>query len=303
MLDKILKYAGPIGSIIDSGMGIIDSINNRSFMRDSAMNSISWRVADAKRAGIHPLAALGASTFSPSPIHTGTDFGSMGQQLSQMTKANTMRQKEIDSIENDYKRAQTDYIRMQTKAIENDLSGNGGSNVPQFSNSAPVSGIVGQNSPRLADGVEYVTPQVPVSTSIGNQAGLNPLHLYGVDSDGTLTKVPSQALQEGISEGSLVTQVRYNLGQLSDYVKGYYTYVAPALMSKYKNVLRSERQGIMRYVKPGFEPRYNVLTGQWKIRRIGKEGSQFWDHKKLQNWTKKVGPYKTPKGEHKLWDF
>lgn len=33
-----------------------------------AKNSIRWRVADAKRAGIHPLAALGAQTHSYAPV-------------------------------------------------------------------------------------------------------------------------------------------------------------------------------------------------------------------------------------------
>lgn len=40
--------------------------------RDFAENGISWRVADAERAGVHPLFALGASTHSFSPVSVGT---------------------------------------------------------------------------------------------------------------------------------------------------------------------------------------------------------------------------------------
>lgn len=37
--------------------------------RDFAQNGISWRIADAARSGISPLAALGASAPSYSPVH------------------------------------------------------------------------------------------------------------------------------------------------------------------------------------------------------------------------------------------
>lgn len=39
--------------------------------REFANNGISWKVEDAKRAGIHPLAALGAQTHSASPVGVG----------------------------------------------------------------------------------------------------------------------------------------------------------------------------------------------------------------------------------------
>lgn len=38
------------------------------FQQKSAKRGITWRVKDAINAGIHPLYALGAQTFSPSPI-------------------------------------------------------------------------------------------------------------------------------------------------------------------------------------------------------------------------------------------
>ena len=70
---------GPLGSVIGGSIG--GSIeqgfrdkqqrqrltDERNFQREFAQNSIQWRAADAKKAGVHPLAALGASTHSPSP--------------------------------------------------------------------------------------------------------------------------------------------------------------------------------------------------------------------------------------------
>lgn len=57
------------------------------FQRLAAKKSIQWRVKDAIEAGIHPIYALGAPSFSPSPISVsgsspmGEAVASMGQDL------------------------------------------------------------------------------------------------------------------------------------------------------------------------------------------------------------------------------
>ncbi|UDN67567.1 DNA pilot protein [robinz microvirus RP_48] len=43
----------------------------REWESTMAQNSIGWRVADAQRAGVSPLVALGAPTFNPNPISIG----------------------------------------------------------------------------------------------------------------------------------------------------------------------------------------------------------------------------------------
>lgn len=45
---------------------------NIALQREFAQNGIRWKVADAKKAGIHPLYALGASTTSFSPVSVGS---------------------------------------------------------------------------------------------------------------------------------------------------------------------------------------------------------------------------------------
>lgn len=53
--------------------------------KEFAQNAIQWRAADAKAAGLHPLAALGASSQSYSPIAVGaTTQPSMAQTLGDM---------------------------------------------------------------------------------------------------------------------------------------------------------------------------------------------------------------------------
>lgn len=103
---------GPVGAVIGSGLGgsvgsAVDgnSANKQAqgyynsqmdfareqaqFQQDYAKNVMQWRVEDAKKAGIHPLAALGVSNPSYSPVSspsapaiqdssafdTGSEFG------------------------------------------------------------------------------------------------------------------------------------------------------------------------------------------------------------------------------------
>jgi hypothetical protein len=57
---------------------------NIQLQKQFAQQGIQWRVADAKAAGIHPLAALGAQTHSFAPQSIGMDYrqyGQMGQDI------------------------------------------------------------------------------------------------------------------------------------------------------------------------------------------------------------------------------
>lgn len=65
---------------------------NIQLQREFAQNGIRWKVDDARRAGIHPLYALGANTTSFSPVTVGdtsigSAFSSMGQNLGRAISA------------------------------------------------------------------------------------------------------------------------------------------------------------------------------------------------------------------------
>lgn len=67
-----------IGSIISAGSSLLGGLfgaseasKNRKLQKKFAKNSIQWRVEDAKKAGIHPLAALGAAGTSYTPVNSG----------------------------------------------------------------------------------------------------------------------------------------------------------------------------------------------------------------------------------------
>lgn len=65
----------------------INADQDRAFQLAAATQGIRWKVNDAKAAGIHPLYALGAPTFNPSPTSLMSDGGSssnMGASLAAM---------------------------------------------------------------------------------------------------------------------------------------------------------------------------------------------------------------------------
>ncbi|AXH75380.1 MAG: DNA pilot protein [Microviridae sp.] len=97
---------------------------NMALQKEFAQHGISWKVDDAKAAGLHPLAALGAQTSSFSPVSLGGeapkfDFSSLGQDLSRAAKAasteeqrrlvDERKERELDieskSLDNDIKRS------------------------------------------------------------------------------------------------------------------------------------------------------------------------------------------------------
>lgn len=78
-------YGAAAGAVIGGIMSMFGNAHERNegegFQREVLQNQLQWRVADAKRAGIHPLYALGMSPAIASPIALGNQ---MGDSLSQM---------------------------------------------------------------------------------------------------------------------------------------------------------------------------------------------------------------------------
>ncbi len=109
------SIVGAVGSIAGGILGANSAQNvagmNYEAQKEFAQNGIRWKVEDAKRAGIHPLYALGASTqgYSPSGGYTG-DYGisdaaaHFGQgyeraQQAKMTKEERDKQDVRDAIQ------------------------------------------------------------------------------------------------------------------------------------------------------------------------------------------------------------
>lgn len=92
------SVAGSVfGKVLDLGVSEHNADKNREMQERFAKQGIRWKVADAKAAGLHPLAALGASTTSFSPVAVGSDFGSMGQDIARAQEAQATQEERAAS--------------------------------------------------------------------------------------------------------------------------------------------------------------------------------------------------------------
>lgn len=68
--------ASLLGGLMGKNSAEDAAAKNAALQREFAQNSIQWKTADAKKAGIHPLYAMGAPTYSATPSYVGDNsFG------------------------------------------------------------------------------------------------------------------------------------------------------------------------------------------------------------------------------------
>lgn len=152
-------------------------------------HAIYNRVADAKSAGIHPLAALGFSGYQPQPISVnGSGLQQIGQNL--MMKGRTTKEEQLIDAQINQVNATTDNIRTQTALMGQ------GSNITHDPNN------MGQVSDQL----------LPSHVGLFSQQNIDP--------QGRVWETPSQSLQEAVSdEAPFTTQMAYEWSILSDKAK------------------------------------------------------------------------------------
>lgn len=80
MLGSLVSGLASVASSFLSNNQAQKNANQQAqLQKDFAQSGIQWRVADAKKAGIHPLYALGANTHSYTPQTVGSDFSGLAQ--------------------------------------------------------------------------------------------------------------------------------------------------------------------------------------------------------------------------------
>lgn len=131
-----------IGNLISAGASLIGGLFNRSsadkanaqnmqiaqqnmeMQEEFAREGLSWKVADAKRSGIHPVYALGAPTTSFSPVSfsasaddsMGNAISKMGQDIgSAITNRSTSTQRAAST------QLALEKLTLQRGALENEL--------------------------------------------------------------------------------------------------------------------------------------------------------------------------------------
>lgn len=125
---------------------------DRQLQMDTLHNQIQWRVEDAKKAGINPLYALGASPYSVSPVgsggYVGTDFAGLGQDISGAFARGQSNEDRVIAAKNAVVQGQHDALQLENMRLQNDLlasqiarmnSAQVGPGVPEVENFPPGS--------------------------------------------------------------------------------------------------------------------------------------------------------------------
>jgi len=109
---------GAAGSVIGSIFGKSEADQNVKMQKQFAQQGIQWKVADAKKAGIHPLYALGAQTHSFAPVQTGIseNMASAGQSLGRAVDAYRSNGERLDGFT---KASQS--LQLENQKLNNDL--------------------------------------------------------------------------------------------------------------------------------------------------------------------------------------
>ena len=119
--------ASGIGSIIGSNNSAAsaEAINQANYehQKEFAQNGIRWKVADAKAAGLHPLAALGAQTsgYTPSAVvGDAPDFSFLRDIGQDVGRAIDAKSTAAERAANKAKIDQGTNLELEGKALDND---------------------------------------------------------------------------------------------------------------------------------------------------------------------------------------
>lgn len=190
---------------------------NLAQQREFAQHGVSWKVEDAKAAGINPLAALGAQTTSFSPISLGGEapkseaFSNMGQDLQRAFKAAStagMRE-EADN-------AELRKLNLEKASLENDVlrqeinskqMRNGRLNA-QVGPPLPVARTISENAPVKSDDIKQKAEDYP-ATKIVRPFGY-PLAANPYFGDG-------QSYEDRYGDSEIGSTIKFGVNTLADH--------------------------------------------------------------------------------------
>lgn len=228
---------------------------SRKWQVQDYQNAMTWRINDAKKHGIHPLAAIGASTSSGSPISVGGVSPPSGGGHP-IYKKSTQTDERISLATARKAEAEAD--------LAEKIAANHGQNPSDYYQGTG-------NMPGQPDGdvnVVTVPKQQTVKQSTGTEAGKAAYWQYVETADGGLKAMISKDISEPMESdwsASGEHAVRQGINALKDW--------SHLNDSQRNQVLMSQRPYSK---KKGYEYRYNRWKRKWYLRRKT-NGSKLYD--------------------------
>lgn len=206
-------------SLLGGLMGKSSNKDSLRFAAKSALYGIRWRTADAKAAGIHPLAALGISPASgPSSTYNvetresvGKALEAAGQNIANMvSRMKTKEDKIKERLENNLLKSQAnmyDAIEAKNLADANQAMRNSSNGV--LTGNLDAFGIMGQGGGPSLDVpvLRYKPAEQVVKKGFGTEAGLHAAERHYTLGRNTVVEGPTPDVGES-SEDDLYFKVQ-----------------------------------------------------------------------------------------------
>lgn len=181
-----------------------------NLQREFAKNGLQWRVEDAMKAGIHPLAALGFSGPQASPVIVGEDFSEnpsaqdpnasiaqgMGQDFSRAMSATASREQKILNA----MQLASMKLDIEGKSIDNQIRA---SQLKKLNSTGPAMPSPTDQDTMSGQGEFQIKPSVSTASSRGapaQQAGAINDYGFARTSKGGYIPVPSTDIKERIED-------------------------------------------------------------------------------------------------------
>lgn len=241
--------ASAVGSVVGGVLGLqgqkqsavnAEKLNqlNYEHQKEFAQNGIRWKVADAKAAGLHPLAALGASTAQYTPataIGDSPDWSFLadaGQSIGRAVDAKRTQQERVEqqqkqdaafALKAENQQAENELIRAQTASIKQDMAfrlAKASEQAVRTQQQVPAmpslgrdgSVIAGQGDATSPAGIEAKPAEIVVNDPQTRtaEAGSHPDKRWLRTSTGGYQPVRSEAAQNAL-EDDIVGSFRYDM--------------------------------------------------------------------------------------------
>lgn len=182
---------GGLGSVVTGLFGNSQAKKQANLQKEFAKKGIQWKVADAKKAGVHPLAALGANTVAYSPVSVGTpDFSSVGQDIGRAIDAGSTANQRAASLQTRIMEAQLRGLELDNagKAIQNTALASEGIRRSQVGppmasvNGSTNTGVSGQATSKLVYAGEKLpgTPDYSPASDAEDEFGEAAGEVFGI---------------------------------------------------------------------------------------------------------------------------
>lgn len=225
--------------------------DNVKLQREFAQQGIRWRVADARAAGIHPLAALGAQTQSFSPISVGGKSFSSDQPLNaamselgqnidraRLAKATAIERRNLEAD----RALNQEYMRAQIYGQQLDNEGQLIANQKALSDMQARSGP--SMPPPIPLGASEATPARYTVSAKGNPgiaAGMPTTAQFFIDERGVARRYPAPEIKQAMEDNFMLELPWYIQNRVVPFLQG--SGYGPDAPSGYKWVYSRSKQG------------------------------------------------------------